>query len=113
MARNATVLIVDDDPSMRQTMELIVRSAGMRSITAMTGEQALEVCERQSVDMVLLDVQLPDTTGTQVLAQLRERHPELDRLSVGKSRLRRWKRADLDKFLSGDPRSPRRRAKAQ
>jgi hypothetical protein len=45
--------------------------------------------------------------------KLRERHPDLDRLSVGKSRLRRWKRADLDKFLSGDPRSQRRRAKAQ
>jgi hypothetical protein len=41
--------------------------------------------------------------------KLRERHPELDRLSVGEGKMRRWKRADLDTFLASNPRAQRRR----
>jgi CheY-like chemotaxis protein len=53
MARGANVLIVDDDPSIRQTIEVIVNSVGMRTLTASSGEEALELCNRQSVDLVL------------------------------------------------------------
>jgi len=42
--------------------------------------------------------------------KLRERHPELDRLSVGQGKMRRWKRADLDAFLASNPRAQRRKA---
>ena len=45
--------------------------------------------------------------------KLRERHPDLDRLSVGEGKMRRWKRADLDVFLASNPRAQRRRSKAQ
>lgn len=82
MVRRATVLIADDDPSIRQTIEVIVQSAGMRAITASTGEEAIDVCSRQSVDIVLLDVQLPGLSGLQVLAQLHERHPDVGVIMV-------------------------------
>ena len=42
--------------------------------------------------------------------RLRERHPGLDRLSIGEGKLRRWKRADLDVFLASNPRISRRSA---
>jgi hypothetical protein len=45
--------------------------------------------------------------------KLRERHPELDRLSVGTGKLRRWRRQDLDTFLASNPRAQRRRNVAQ
>ncbi|HXN40953.1 MAG TPA: response regulator, partial [Myxococcaceae bacterium] len=82
MVRRATVLIADDDPSIRQTIEVIVQSAGMRAITASTGEEAIDVCTRQSVDIVLLDVQLPGLSGLQVLAHLHERHPDVGVIMV-------------------------------
>ena len=75
MPRQPTVLIVDDDPSIRQTMEVIVRSAGMKPLVASTGEEGLELCETNTLDVVLLDVQLPGISGLRVLAQLSERHP--------------------------------------
>lgn len=40
--------------------------------------------------------------------KLRARHPELDRLSHGQGRLRRWRRADLDAFMASNPRAQRR-----
>ena len=82
MARNANVLIVDDDPALRQTMEVIVRSAGMNSVTAATGEEALEAVRRSPVDVMLLDVQLPGISGLHVLRQVRERHPDIGVIMV-------------------------------
>ncbi|HUL60417.1 MAG TPA: sigma-54 dependent transcriptional regulator [Anaeromyxobacteraceae bacterium] len=77
MPRQATVLVVDDDPALRQTMEAIVKSAGMNSLTASTGEEALEAVRRFPVDVMLLDVQLPGISGLSVLKQVRERHPDV------------------------------------
>src|SRR5574342_758528 len=82
MARNANVLIVDDDPALRQTMEAIVKSAGMNSFTAGTGEAALDALKRSPVDVILLDVQLPGISGLHVLRQVRERHPDIGVIMV-------------------------------
>src|SRR5438045_7686084 len=77
MARAATVLIVDDDASMRQTMEAIVKSSGMRPISVPSGEDALRVIQSSSVDVMLLDVQMPGMTGLEVLRQVREKHTDI------------------------------------
>ncbi|HEY7724454.1 MAG TPA: sigma-54 dependent transcriptional regulator [Anaeromyxobacteraceae bacterium] len=75
--RTATVLVVDDDPSIRQTMEAIVRSAGMNPVTATSGEEGLLALRRAPVDVMLLDVQLPGISGLEVLRQVREGHADV------------------------------------
>ena len=77
MARIANVLIVDDDPSIRQTTEAIVKSAGMRPTAVASGEEALRVLKEQPIDILLLDVQMPGMSGVQVLKEMRERHPDV------------------------------------
>jgi DNA-binding NtrC family response regulator len=77
MARAATVLIADDDRSMRQTMEAIVRSAGMYPIAVASGEEALRTIQGSAVDVMLLDVQMPGMTGLEVLRQVREKHTDI------------------------------------
>ena len=77
MGRSATVLIADDDRSMRQTMEAIVRSAGMFPITVSSGEEALHTLQGKTVDVMLLDVQMPGMTGLEVLRQVREKHTDI------------------------------------
>ncbi|MFL5311094.1 MAG: sigma-54-dependent transcriptional regulator [Myxococcales bacterium] len=77
MARAATVLIVDDDRSMRQTMEEIVRSAGMRPLAVGSGEEALRAVQSNPVDVMLLDVQMPGIGGLEVLRQVREKHTDI------------------------------------
>jgi DNA-binding NtrC family response regulator len=77
MARAATVLIVDDDASMRQTMEEIVKSSGMRPIAVPSGEDALRAIQSNSVDLMLLDVQMPGIGGLEVLRQVREKHTDI------------------------------------
>ena len=82
MPRQPTVLVVDDDPSIRQTMEAIVRSAGMKPLTAPSGEEGLAALRRNSVDILLLDVQLPGMGGLDVLRQVRETHPDVGVIMV-------------------------------
>jgi DNA-binding NtrC family response regulator len=71
------VLVVDDDPSIRQTMEAIVCSAGMKPLSAASGEEGLQILRRSTVDIILLDVQLPGMGGLDVLRHVRETHPDV------------------------------------
>ena len=75
--QNYRILITDDDPSIRQTMEAIVRQAGMRSIAVATGEEALKCVQTSAVDVMLLDVQLPGINGLEVLKQVRDKQPDI------------------------------------
>ena len=77
MPRQPTVLVVDDDSSIRQTMEAIVCSAGMKPLSAASGEEGLQVLRRSAVDIILLDVQLPGMGGLDVLRHVRETHPDV------------------------------------
>src|SRR5919108_708131 len=52
MARAATVLIVDDDATMRQTMEAIVKSSGMRPMAVASGEEALRAVQEHETGRV-------------------------------------------------------------
>jgi DNA-binding NtrC family response regulator len=77
MPRQPTVLVVDDDSSIRQTMEAIVCSAGMKPLSAASGEEGLQILRRSAVDIILLDVQLPGMGGLDVLRHVRETHPDV------------------------------------
>jgi DNA-binding NtrC family response regulator len=77
MPRQPTVLVVDDDSSIRQTMEAIVCSSGMKPLSAASGEEGLQILRRSSVDIILLDVQLPGMGGLDVLRHVRETHPDV------------------------------------
>ena len=67
-----TVLIVDDDPNSARILEYSVRGLGCQTKTAASGAQALAVVSEGAVDLVLLDVMLPDVGGLAVLQKMRE-----------------------------------------
>ena len=72
-----TVLVVDDDSTIRDNMDFILRKAGMRTLLASSGEEALERLRKTTADMVLLDVQMPGMGGIEVLRIVRDRHPDV------------------------------------
>ena len=76
------ILIVDDDPAICKLLERVMRSNELEAVTASSGAQALEYLEQQVFDVILLDVNLGDMEGFEVLRRLRERgipHPGHDR----------------------------------
>ena len=66
-----TVLIVDDDEGMRDTLTAILRR-DYRVLRASTGESGLAILDRENVDVVLLDVRMPGIGGFDVLQQIKE-----------------------------------------
>jgi CheY-like chemotaxis protein len=71
-------LIVDDSDVLRRLIEMCLRPAGFEIATAGSGTEALEVAESFAPDLVLLDIGLPDMTGWDVLAALRESQVNAD-----------------------------------
>jgi DNA-binding response OmpR family regulator len=68
----ANVLVVDDDPKIRELLRLYVEREGHRTAFAADGAQALKVARQQRPDLVLLDVMLPGLDGFEICRLLRE-----------------------------------------
>jgi DNA-binding response OmpR family regulator len=68
-----TVLIVDDDSSIRTVVSVNLLASGFGVLEAATGDLGLEIVGREHVDIVLLDVMMPGKSGWEVAASLRER----------------------------------------
>ncbi len=69
---SATVLVVDDDPKIRDLLRLYLSRDGYRTLEAADGPAALELARAQRCDLVLLDVMLPGVDGLEVCRQLRD-----------------------------------------
>ena len=69
------VLVVDDEPAVRRLLQSILEEAGYTVFEADTGRAALEAIKKKHLDIVLLDLGLPDMTGVDVLHVLREWNP--------------------------------------
>lgn len=69
-----TVLICDDERDIVSALKIYLEAEGYETVTAYTGAQALEVLERQPVQLVLLDVMMPQMDGITAMARLRERY---------------------------------------
>ena len=65
------VLVVDDEPPMRRTLDIGLRASGYDVELAATGEEALELASRQEPDAVILDLGLPGVDGIHVARGLR------------------------------------------
>jgi PAS domain S-box-containing protein len=68
--RQRTILLVDDDPEMRNISRRVVEAAGYRFIEASGGRQGLEMVLREHPDMLLLDYMMPDLSGLEVFEEL-------------------------------------------
>ncbi len=68
------VLVVDDDASIRQFLQMVLADRGYDVVTAEHGQQALEAIQHSPPDLVLLDMRMPVMDGWAFAAAYRERH---------------------------------------
>jgi len=77
--RGRRVLVVDDHPSFRKCARALLTSEGFDVVgEAEDGASALALAAELSPDLVLLDIQLPDISGFEVVSRLHEKDPELE-----------------------------------
>jgi DNA-binding NtrC family response regulator len=70
------VLVIDDEVDIREGLELLLTSEGFSVDLAQNGTEGLHKLEHHAYDMVLLDLMMPDRSGMEVLAEVRERDRE-------------------------------------
>ena len=76
-APEARLLVVDDEPSIRELLTASLRFAGFDVVAAADGAEALRLAEQHRPDLVVLDVMMPDMDGFTVTRKLRERGREM------------------------------------
>lgn len=72
-----TVLVVDDEDSVRDLCRDVVRSSGLLPRTASTTEQALEILDQHPVEIVITDLRVPQLGGIELLKRVRESYPHM------------------------------------
>ncbi len=75
------ILLIEDNEQNRYLMEYLLRKNGFDVVSAGSGRQGIDLAQSLRPDAVLLDIQLPEMTGYQVVEELR-RHKELDRVPI-------------------------------
>ncbi|QZT35361.1 response regulator transcription factor [Caldalkalibacillus thermarum TA2.A1] len=66
------ILIVDDEWNMRNLLRIHLTKAGFQVSEAKNGQEALELLEQQNVDLIILDLMMPDMDGLDVCAKIRQ-----------------------------------------
>lgn len=77
-----TILLVEDDATLRFSLSMALKSEGYRVVVASDGDEGLERALREPPDLVLLDVMMPKRNGFEVLRELRAHDPLLPVLLV-------------------------------
>ena len=71
------ILLVDDEPSVREALKLVLEFIGHEAWTADGGPTALALLEQQDFDLVLTDYSMPEMRGSELIALIQQRWPEL------------------------------------
>ena len=71
----ATVLVIDDEESVRKVFQAALAQAGYRVLTAESGQHGLRLLEHQEVDLILVDIFMPDMDGLELIPILRKTRP--------------------------------------
>jgi CheY-like chemotaxis protein len=72
---NKTILIVDDEPAVRDVVSKLVENEGYDAVLADSGESAFALLAKQSFDLVMTDLMMPGVTGWEVLDTVKQNNP--------------------------------------
>ncbi|OFZ31244.1 MAG: Fis family transcriptional regulator [Bdellovibrionales bacterium RIFCSPHIGHO2_01_FULL_40_29] len=71
------ILVVDDEESIREFLEIMLKKEGYEVTTAEDGQKAQEVLTKKSFDMVISDMQMPHVTGIELLKYVKDNYPDI------------------------------------
>jgi DNA-binding NtrC family response regulator len=81
MKKNDTILVVDDENGVRQSFNMVLKDK-YNVLLAETGQEAMDIFRKNSVDLILLDILLPDINGLDLLSKLVETDPNTEIIMV-------------------------------
>ncbi|MBD3309625.1 response regulator [Candidatus Woesearchaeota archaeon] len=67
-----TIMVVDDEPDILQSVETVLKKEGYEVVTAKNGDQCLEKLEKEKPDLILLDIMMPGTPVKEVIKKIKD-----------------------------------------
>lgn len=80
-SKRTTILVVDDEHGVRQSFNMVLKDK-YDVLIACTGEEAIDIFRKNSIDLILLDILLPDINGIDLLKKLKEMDPNTEIIMV-------------------------------
>jgi len=80
--KKASILIVDDNEGILETLSAILEEKGYRTDTAKNGKEAIEKAKTNFYNVALFDIKLPDIEGTKLLTKIEETTPRMVKIMV-------------------------------
>ena len=77
-----SVLVVDDDTGVRDMLSSVLNDEGYVVEAVENGKKAIKACEKLFFDVALIDIELPDMKGTELLARLKKMWPKMVRIII-------------------------------
>ena len=81
-APDARILVIDDEAAIRESLEVLLTLEGYTVDMATEGESGLKMIDRESYDLVLLDLSMPGLSGMELLPLIKERQPDLPLIMI-------------------------------
>ena len=80
--KQARILIVDDDETIRKSITTVLEEKGYFAETAENGQAAIRESEKRVYNLALIDIRLPDMDGVQLLTSLKETSPKMVKIII-------------------------------
>jgi len=92
MGKNARILVVDDDENIRKVLITILEEEGYNVASAETAQRAIEMTEKETYNVALIDVRLPDMEGIELLTKMKDTTPKMRKIIItGYPTLKRYR----------------------
>ena len=78
----ANVLLIEDEPAVRDALAAAVKRKGHTVVTAVNGREGMRAFDAGAFDLVITDIIMPEQEGIQTITQLRERAPDLKIVAI-------------------------------
>ncbi len=82
MENKPSILIVEDDVNIRETLRTVLQQKGYSTDTAKNGEEAIKKSQTRFFNLALLDIKLPDMEGTKLLLMMHENLPKMMKIMI-------------------------------
>lgn len=82
MKNKPSILIVEDDANIRETLKIMLQQKGYNTDTAKNGKEAIQKAKAKFYNLALLDIKLPDMEGTKLLTMMHENLPKMVKIMV-------------------------------
>ena len=76
------ILIIDDEPYILLMLKKMLEKAGYEVDLASNGRQGLELFQKDSADMVITDIIMPDKEGLEIIMEMKQTHPDLKIIAI-------------------------------